>query len=141
MPIIGMGIKKMEATKNGDVTAKVAMVQKPQIKELRVRKLDFLGKDGIEIEYEYSLEYQTPDRKSTLASIAFHGDIVYLPEGDEKIEEIVDAWSKDKKISPKLMVRLMNGMIRRCTTRTVALAEDLGLPSPARFPHVRMAKG
>src|SRR3989344_3402332 len=106
MPIVGMGITKIEAVRHVPVTGKVGIGQKPLIKDIHPKKIEAVGKDGFEIEFEYTFEYK----------------------------------DKDKKISVDIFLPVMNGIIRRCVARGIWLSEELGLPSPIRFPRVTATK-
>ena len=140
MPIVGMGITKIEAVRHVPVTGKVGIGQKPLIKDIRPKKIEAVGKDGFEIEFEYTFEYKDTDKKKDLASIMFAGEVIYLPKNEEEGKAMMEKWKKDKKISVDIFLPVMNGIIRRCVARGIWLSEELGLPSPIRFPRVTATK-
>lgn len=136
MPIIGMDIMSMEANRENEIGRNLRIDNTPKIKSVNKRKIDALGKDVLEIGFEYECSYKNPEKKkkNVVGSIIFKGNILYLTEN---IENILKEWKKSKKLSNEILIPVLNGIIRRCLTKAISTAEELKLPPPIRFPIAR----
>ncbi|QQG39538.1 MAG: hypothetical protein HYS81_04120 [Candidatus Aenigmatarchaeota archaeon] len=140
MPVVGIGIRKIEASRNELSERGMGVGQSPHVKDMKKTKIDALGAEGLEISYEYVFDYKGADRKKLIANITFSGEAVYLPEKGDDLEELLAKWKKEKRVPSKIFVPVVNTIIRRCVSRALVLAEDLNLPPPINIPIVRIEK-
>ncbi|MBI4017389.1 MAG: hypothetical protein HY366_00395 [Candidatus Aenigmarchaeota archaeon] len=136
MPVVGMGIHKIEAWREQEMADNMGVGQAPTIKEVRAKKIDVLNKEGVEILFEYVFEYKVDLKKKNLAAISFEGNVVFLPDKDEEVNNAIETWKKEKKVPVKIFVPVVNNIIRKCVSRAITLADDLNLPTPISFPVV-----
>ena len=72
-----------------------------------------------------------------LGDIALKGHILYLSE-EEKINEILEMWKKEKKIKKDVFEHLANKVIEKCSIQSVVLSDTVGLPPAIRLDKIKV---
>lgn len=137
MPIVGMNVRNLDARREDALQGDINVDTNPRITGINETNIDTLGEDGLEIEYEFSCDYRDQNEDESVANITMTGIMVFLPE-EENPEEILERWEEDEEIPVDVFLPVINGIIRRCTTRAVGIADELSLPAPVRIPSVRI---
>ncbi len=139
MPVIGMEIKSMEAKRSDDIRGNLKINNTPKIKDLKERKIQSIGKDVIGFDFEYLCKYENPEKKrgKEVGNIKIEGELLFLTEEDSK--KIIKDWKKNKKLPAAIGIPALNAILRKCLSKSINIAEELGLPPPIRFPVARKA--
>lgn len=131
MPVIGMEIKSIEGKRNDEIPRNLRVENGPKIKDVTSKKINSLGKDVLDIGFEYECLYRVSEQKKPIANITIKGNILFLGEDTKKT---IKKWKKDKKLEQKVALPVLNSIIRRSLTKIINLSEELKLPPPIRFP-------
>jgi hypothetical protein len=128
--ILGISLKKVEASIGKvDKLSELKVNSTPSITSIEAKDVAVLGiKNALVVEFEFKTDYEPK-----IGSIKLEGELLYK---DDKAKEIADEWKKNKKISDKVAVPILNAIFRRCLLKVMNEAEDLQLPPPIRFPSV-----
>jgi hypothetical protein len=131
MPIIGMNFKSIKANINeGKITKNVNVNSSPVIEKMEKKEINMPGiKDVLSIKFKFTTNYEPK-----IGEIMFEGEVLY---NSEDMKEILKKWEKDKKIDDPLAMEVLNAIFRRCLTKGIDIASELGLPPPIRFPIVK----
>ena len=70
-------------------------------------------KDLVKITFSFVTEY-SPD----VGKVEIDGSVLWR---DENVKEIISAWKADKKLLTKIAAPVLNGIFRRCLTKTIEL--------------------
>ncbi|MFQ6010334.1 MAG: hypothetical protein ACE5J7_04425 [Candidatus Aenigmatarchaeota archaeon] len=130
MPVIGMNLRLINASRTGEITGPVNINNRTKIKEVKEKELPSLKQKGLTIGFVFYVDYKSKEDKS-LATIEIEGDVFYVA-GDQK--EVMTLWEKEKKLPAELNIDVLNTILRRCITKSLALSEDLQLPPPIALP-------
>jgi len=137
MPVIGMEIKSIEGKREDSIGKNLRIDNGPKINKIKTKKIDSLGKEALDIDFEYQCNYKNPDKKKPIGSIVIKGSTLFLTENTK---EVMKKWKKDKKLSQDVALPVLNNIIRRCLTKAINLSEELKLPPPIRFPIAKASK-
>ena len=135
MPVIGMNISSIEATKKGKVERGLKVNNQTSVIDVVEQDLSGIGRKGLKIKFEYSTTYTVNDQD--IGGIKMSGDIMYI---GENIESIKNAWNNDKKLPDSVDVEVINHILRKGVTKSLALSEELQLPPPIKLPFASKKK-
>ena len=135
MPIIGMNINSIEAMKKGKVGRGLKVNNQTSITDAVEQDLAGIGKKGLKIMFEYSTKYVVDG--SDVAIIKMTGEVMYV--GDD-IESIKTAWSANQKLPETIELQVINHVLRKGVTKSLALSEELQLPPPIALPFASKKK-
>ncbi|MBU5557586.1 MAG: hypothetical protein QW751_01880 [Candidatus Aenigmatarchaeota archaeon] len=131
MPVVGMILKNITATKSEDVTGNIKVNNGTNIKEVKETDLTVLGKKGLAVTFEFRTSYETDRSKKPFAEILFSGDVLLI---EENHKELLDGWKKNRKLPDKMNIAIINSVLRKCLTEGLVLSEKLNLPPPMVMP-------
>jgi hypothetical protein len=120
MPVIGMNINSIQAIKKGKMDAGLKVNNTTNIDSVTEQDLTGLGKKGLKIEFTYLTAYTV--KNATAAEIKITGDVIYVGEDQA---EILKSWKADKKLPEGVDIVVINHILRKGITKTVALSEEL----------------
>ncbi len=80
--------------------------------------------------FEFTAEYEPK-----IAKIVLNGTVTSI-EKEDKIDELVKAWKKDKKLPKEIMTPLLNNILSKSNVEALILAREVGLPPPIQLPRV-----
>jgi hypothetical protein len=86
-------------------------------------------KDLLVVGFEYNTTYHPMGAK-----IELKGELTYVSDDAKKI---LAMWTKDKKMTEKDSVAILNYLIKKCSVQCIKIADDLQLPVPISLPEVR----
>ena len=131
MPIIGLNLKSIKASVNEVNSGKsVDIKSSPVIEKIEKKSINLPGvKEILYIGFKFTTHYEPK-----VGEIFFEGDVLY---SSEDIKDVLKKWEKDKKMDDKMALEVLNAIFRRCLTKGIDLAAELGLPAPIRFPVVK----
>lgn len=129
MPIIGMNVNSIEAIKKGKVERGLKVNNQTSITDVTEQKLAGLGKNGLRIMFEYKTTYTV--NNADVALIRMTGEVMYV---GEDIENIKNSWNTNKKLPENIDVQVINHILRKGVTKSLALSEELQLPPPIKLP-------
>ena len=135
MPIIGMNINSIEAVKKGKVERGLKVNNQTSITDAIEQDLTGIGKKGLKIMFTYSTNYVV--NGNDVAVIKMTGEVMYV--GDD-IESIKAAWSANNKLPETIELQVINHVLRKGVTKSLALSEELQLPPPIALPFASKKK-
>ena len=92
--------------------------------------------DALKISFKFSITYTEKDKKDEkFAEISIEGELILAVPKDES-KNILKSWKK-KELPAGIQISLFNLIIRKCTPKTVYLAEELSLPLPIQIPKIK----
>lgn len=129
MPVIGLTFKEIEG-KRGDEPIKgdLKANSSPVIKDIKEVDVQSLKKKALSISFDFNTKYE-PD----VGLVRIGGELLFLTE---KNKEVLDMWSKDKKLPDDLSVNILNYLFRKCLLKIANIAEELQLPLPLAMPKI-----
>jgi len=133
MPVIGMNIKSIFANKNEEIISAVKVNSNTNIKDVKEQDLPALKQKGLTISFEFKTDYVN-DKNKSLAEINICGEVLFI---EEDIEKIFKDWKKDKKLSDKVNLQVINAILRKSVVKTLNLSEELQLPPPIALPFAK----
>ena len=131
MPVIGMDITSIEGKRGNEASKNLRVENGPRIKNVTTKKINSLGKEVLDIDFEYECLYRVSEKKKPFANITIKGNVLFL---SEDVKETIKKWKKNKKLEQKVALPVLNNIIRRCLTKIINISEELKLPPPIRFP-------
>jgi hypothetical protein len=130
MPVIGINIKSIDASKQEEVAGSVKVNSNTNIKDIKEQELPAIRQRGLAISFEFKTEYVN-DKNKAVAQITIGGDAFYI---DEQLDRIVKEWKKDKKLPDDVNIQILNSVLRKAIVKALNLSEELQLPPPIALP-------
>jgi hypothetical protein len=133
MPIIGFNFTKINVERKEGATGKINIKNNVTIKDVDETDLA-LGKEkqkALKISFEFTSKYEPK-----IGTILIEGNLMFMGES-KKVKEIMDGWSKDKKIPKDVMSNILNNILTRCNIQALILSQDVNLPPPIPLPKVQ----
>ena len=93
----------------------------------------------LKISFVFSISYSDQDKNQdkenkAIGEITFEGHMLFSVS-EEEFKEITKSWKK-KQIPEQYRIPLINFIIKKCSTKALALEDDLNLPFHIPFPQV-----
>ena len=133
MAIVGFEYTKISVEKNDPVSGKIHVANSVNIK--RVERNDLaLGKtsqSGLKFVFEYNSVYNPNFAKITL------GGLVLVLQDEKIVQEVLDGWTKEKKIKKEVLENVINMILMRCNVQSLILSSTVNLPPPGPMPKVK----
>ena len=136
MTIIGFNFNKINVEKKTSVKGKINISNNISIKSVEEYPLA-VGKTqqkGLKFTFEFVSKYEPK-----VAEINLTGSVLTLQEAP-KVEELVNAWKKDKKLPKEVMTPVINTALTKCNIQALILSQELNLPPPIPLPKVKTAQ-
>ncbi len=136
MAIIGFNFNKINVEKKAPAKGKINISNNISIKSVEEYPLA-IGKTqqkGLKFIFEFSSKYEPK-----VAEINLTGTVLTLQEA-AKVEEILNAWKKDKKIPKEVMTPIINTALTKCNIQALILSQEINLPPPIPLPKVKTAQ-
>lgn len=133
MPIIGFNFTKINVERKEGAAGKVSIKNNVTVKGVEETNLA-LGKEkqnALKILFEFTSKYEPK-----IGNILIEGDLMFMGE-TKKVKEIMDNWSKNKKIPKDVMGNILNTILTRCNIQALILSQDVNLPPPIPLPKVQ----
>ena len=132
MALIGFRFNKMNVEKSKPITGKINIKNNIIITKVQEAKVN-LGNSkqaGVEFSFEFNVDYE-PD----VAKILLDGAVVYMGSV-EQVKDILDQWTKEKKMHKDIIEELYNHLLHKCNVQSLILARDMQLPAHIQLPKV-----
>jgi hypothetical protein len=131
MPVIGISIREIDAKRFEDLASGgVKVDNRTNLREIKEQNIPTLDKKGLNVSFEFKTQYTTENNKK-IAEINLLGDVLLI---DEKQEQILKDWKKDKKLPDDVNIQIVNTILRKCLTKALTISEELQLPPPLAIP-------
>jgi len=127
MPVIGIGLNKMEAKKIEEITGAVKVNSGMNVTDIKEINLPAFKTKGLSIEFEYRTKYLDNKTEKSLAEINIDGNIVFV--GDDQ-ESILKSWKKDKSMANNVKIEVIRVVSDKCSKKAILLSDDLQIPPP-----------
>lgn len=133
MTIIGFSFSKMHIERKKVIKGSISIRNNVSVKNLEKSELS-LGpkKQALKFSFLFTTEYK-PD----LGEILLEGEVIDL-ETEEKADEMLKIWKKDKKLPQTMMAPVLNHVLNKCNIQALILSRELNLPAPIPLPKVAM---
>ncbi len=129
MPVIGMNIKGMEASKiSEEASQKIDISSTPKITDIKEVDFNLVGKKVLSVSYEFTTSYEPK-----IGKIRLSGELFYMSKDPKELSK---QWKKEKKLPEPVSMEILNHLFRRCLIKTAQISEDLQLPPPIQMPRV-----
>ncbi|MBI2085013.1 MAG: hypothetical protein HYT71_00705 [Candidatus Aenigmarchaeota archaeon] len=134
MPVIGMQLTKIEASRKSNPTPGFKVESMPTIVSVEEKELPAIGNGGkvLVINFLFTVDYR-PD----IANIKISGEILYLEEGERVGAK---TWAKNKALPQNVMIEVYNTIFRKGLLKALVLSDDMQLPPPLQVPIVTPKK-
>ena len=132
MTVVGFQFDKIVVDRMDVPKGKMNVKNNIVIKDLEKKEIN-VGKakqNLLVFKFEFEANYEPK-----IAKITLNGTTTYV-EKEEKVEELVKGWKKDKKIPKEIMAPLLNNILTRCNIEALILAREVNLPPPIQLPKV-----
>jgi hypothetical protein len=126
MPIIGIALSSMNASKKEDVIGSVKINSNMNITDVKMQDLPALNCQGTSVEFNFTIKYQD-EKDNVKAEIGMEGNVIYMGPDSEKV---VKDWKKDKKLPDDLKFQIIRIVSEKCSKKAIMLSDDLQLPPP-----------
>ncbi len=128
MPVLGVRIKRVEATKNEDVTPEgsVQIAPSQRITNVKERKMDSAtGKATVvELDFEFTINYNP-----SVGEIRLKGTVVY--HAPEKVrQEILSTWKDSQRIAQSVEREIVANLMSRAFLVAMNCAREINVPTP-----------
>ncbi len=132
MTLIGFNFNKMLTEKKNKAVGKINVKNNVIITKIQEAKLNMgtSKQAGVEFTFQFTVDYE-PD----IAMIEIVGSVVYMGTVD-KVKEILDQWTKEKKMPPDVVEEVYNFVLHKCNVQALILARDMQLPAHIQLPKV-----
>lgn len=128
MSIIGFNFEKIMVEKSNKINSKLNIKNNLSIVNVEQEKLNLTNSgDVLKFNFEYTANYEPK-----IGQIALSGHILVMEEA-EKVKEILEGWSKDKKLPKPLMSQVLNTILAKCNIKALSLTQEVNLP-----PHIKL---
>jgi hypothetical protein len=132
--IIGFNFTKLDVERKNKLIKGMKVKYNMDISS--VKELDVplsTNQKGIDLDFEFTVDYN-PD----IAKILIRGTVSYM--ADEKfIGDVLKSWKKDKKLSRKISLPVINLILDRCNVKAMELEQELTLPTHLPMPSVKVS--
>ena len=132
MTIAGIQFDKIVVDRTGVPKGKMSVKNNILIQDLE--KKDFSVGQAKQFMLLYKFEF-TAEYEPKIAKIVLNGTVTSI-EKEDKIDELVKAWKKDKKLPKEIMTPLLNNILSKSNVEALILAREVGLPPPIQLPRV-----
>ncbi|HLC85214.1 MAG TPA: hypothetical protein VJH22_05470 [Candidatus Nanoarchaeia archaeon] len=133
MSILGMQFNKISVNRNENVHGQVNAEHNFYVSG--VSKSDMkLGKADaapLKVEFEWTVRYEP-----NAGSITIGGYVLYLTN-DAESKEILEKWTKEKKLGKQLTLELAKHYVPRCNLTAAMVSREVNLPPPFPLPRVK----
>ncbi len=135
MQVIGFNLTKILGEKT-EHAPKLNVNAEIQFINLEKQKVDILkDSEAIKLSFKHGLNYKKQDNKGKdIGEIIFEGNIS-LSVDKEESKEIMKSWKK-KQLPQNATIFLYNFILKKCAPRSLAMQEELGLPSHIKIPRL-----
>ncbi|MBW2985910.1 hypothetical protein KY333_00930 [Candidatus Woesearchaeota archaeon] len=132
MTIAGIQFDKIVVDRTDTPKGKMSVKNNILIQDLE--KKDFSVGQAKQFMLLYKFEF-TAEYEPKIAKIVLNGTVTSI-EKEDKIDELVKAWKKDKKLPKEIMTPLLNNILSKSNVEALILAREVGLPPPIQLPRV-----
>lgn len=142
MQIIGFNLSKIHAEKSPNFQNK-GRNYNIEFTDLEKEKISLLkDSEAINLSFKYNLTYGETDEtqknkvKDKEAEVSFEG-ILKVSASKDEAKQFQKAWKK-KQIPTGAALPIQNFILRKCSTKSVTLHDEIGLPDPhLRIPQLQ----
>jgi hypothetical protein len=131
MAVIGFNFTKILIERKGPVKGKVNINNNVGITSVEETPLDInSAKKALKLEFQFTSTYEP-----NVGNIEMTGEVIYLLD-QEKAEEAVKSWKKNKKLDKEMMTQALNNILAKCNIEALILSKDMNLPPPIPLPKI-----
>lgn len=134
MPVIGMNLRSVEASREEEIEGNLQVNNTPQIMDVEEKTVSSLGKEALSLDFEYLCEYQKEEDEEDVAEIKIGGEVLFLAENPT---EVIEKWEENQELPEEIVIPVINSLMRKSLTIVIGISEDLQLPPPIRFPRAQ----
>ena len=132
MTIVKINLHKVNAERNLEAKGgQIKINNNVSIKNVEELSFAAEGKKGLKFTFSFNCVYE-PE----LGKIDVEGQVLYVEE-EAKIDEILNGWKKDKKLSNDVMEQIVNAALHKGNIQAIKISEEVSLPSPLPLPKVK----
>jgi hypothetical protein len=132
MTIIGFNFTKMHIERKKMVRGSINISNNISIKNLEKADIT-LGQKKQALKYDFTF---TTQYKPDIGEILLEGEVIAL-ETEEKAQELLKIWKKDKKLPNQMMTSILNHVLNKCNIQALFMSKELNLPAPIPLPKVQ----
>jgi hypothetical protein len=132
MAIIGFNFEKIIVEKKNKINSKLSIKNNLSIVNIEQEKLNLTNSgDVLKFNFEYTANYEPK-----IGQIVLAGHILVMEESI-KVKEILEEWSKDKKLPKDLMSQILNTILAKCNIKALSLTQEVNLPPHIKLPMLK----
>lgn len=141
MKLIGFNFTNISAQKHSPLKSKPSVNTNIEFIDVSSEKIQLLKEStGLSVSFKFTVNYTDGETKKEVkyGHILFEGKII-LAATDDESQETIKNWKK-KALPQTFQAPLFNIILKRCTSKALALEEELGLPPHIPIPQVQISK-
>jgi hypothetical protein len=133
MKVVGFNFTKIEANKTPEFKLGFTVTTDIEFTDVKEHEMEML-KDGKVVTVSFLFRINYKEKKKTLATVYFEGDIS-LSVTKEEAKDLAKQWKK-KKLPNTFKIPFFNLILKRCTPKALIIEEDIGLPNHMPLPKI-----
>ena len=131
MPIVGFNIEKITCERKSNLKGNLKVRHNVSLKDLKEEKIALAVQNtGVKVSFLFSVNY---DPK--FGEVNLEGHLLYL-DTEEKVQNILNNWKKNKKIDPDLGTLFINTILTKCNIKALTFESEVNLPPHLPLPKV-----
>jgi len=132
MTIAGIQFDKIVVDRTDMPKGKMSVKNNILIQELEKKEFSVGATKQFMLLYKFEF---TAEYEPKIAKITLNGTVTSI-EKEDKIDELIKSWKKDKKLPKEIMTPLLNNILNKSNIEALILAREVGLPPPIQLPKV-----
>ena len=137
MTVVGFNFTKIDVEREKEIaTGKIDIKNNVNIANVEEHSFALAGNSQKVAKFTFNFNTSYEPR---IGKISFIGNILYLSD-TKKVEELINSWKKDKKVSNEITALILNTVLNRCNIQALILSQQINLPPPIPMPKVTAEK-
>lgn len=133
MSIVGFSLQKINVERNDVRLGKMKVDSNASLRNVEKVSMK-LGKSEnvLKLSFSHDTKYEPG-----IGSMTMEGYVLFL-ESEDRMDELAEAWKKDKKLPKEVMQAVMNKVLNDCSVLGVLLSREINLPPSIPVPKVAL---
>ena len=131
MAMVGFSFTKILVERKDGPLGKMKVSNNLALQKLEKVPLALAGTENcLKLSFSFEANYEPK-----IGDIKLDGYVLYM-EKENKMDELLEQWKKEKKLPKEIMQGLMNNILSKCSVEAVMLSREINLPPSIPVPRV-----